>query len=44
MRFERGGFGHAVRQATRRVRPELIAPAEPALETADYPDALLGVW
>jgi len=35
MQFERGGFGYAARQATRRVRPELIAPAKPALETAD---------
>jgi hypothetical protein len=32
MQFERGGFGHAVRQATRRARPELIARAKPALE------------
>jgi hypothetical protein len=30
--FERDGFSHAVRQATRRARPELIARAKPALE------------
>ncbi len=32
MQFERGGFGHAVRRATRRARPELVARAKPALE------------
>jgi hypothetical protein len=32
MQFERGGFGIAARQATRRARPELVAPANPALE------------
>jgi hypothetical protein len=30
--FERGGFSHAARQATRRARPELVARAKPALE------------
>ena len=34
MQFERGGFSHAVRQATRRVRPELVARAKPTLERA----------
>jgi hypothetical protein len=37
MQFERGGFGHAVRQATRRARPELIAPAKPALDPCGRP-------
>ncbi len=32
VQFERCGFGHAVRQATRGARPELIARAKPALE------------
>jgi len=31
MQFERGRFGHAVRQATCRGRPELVARAKPAL-------------
>ena len=32
MQFERGGCGHAARQATRRARPESVARAKPALE------------
>ena len=32
LQFEGGGFGHAVRQATRRARPEWVARAKPALE------------